>query len=460
MMAEEYVFGYETAVIPVLDWVKSSQWLNTFRAHGQDFFAELTDAYDESLDTILSWLPTPLWGRATRCCFDDFLTLEYESNPSNPLDQYLDEVGMGPEEAVVDFLIAFRDSVVRVYHVVERTPYESVVLRDLIGGAGPVLIEDEMLTAPLSAGDNIATRIVTVKEKDYLAGSILVLSDEMLETFKDAFEATMKEQMRGVEKYLQKDLRHRRIVRNRILKEAATALTVLWVTNALATLQDAPPFGNDDEPESVFEARIAYSQELEPVIEWLDEHPDLGRPLPKEFLWLWFTDRANPEASLKAMVWIAGQEIYLESSERGRIEEAVRVLVDMLGDYVDEVEIKEVGSDLSEDDEDPRSFVPTPMAGEDESTYRSRVHASLDQRLRSILDHPVTKLNGKVPRELAKTVKGRKQLCKWLESLEFGLRADLNKIGLANYDFVWIWKELGMETYRQSSLFELDSEPA
>lgn len=463
-MGDEYVAGYDTAVLPVLAWVNSNDWMETFGAHTGDFYRELVEAVEAPVFDILAQLPTPLWARAARCCFDDFLTVEYDTSPTNALDQYLDDVGMDLADADVDFLIAFRTSVVRVYYVVDRIPYGSVVLRDLSGGTGPIQIEDEMLTAALSAGDNIATRIVTVKDRDYLAGSILVLADETLEIFKQAFEAAFKEEMRSVEKYLQKDLRQRNLARQRVLKGAAAAVSGMWVANVLAALEDTAPLANEDDPETVFQATIPYDSKLEKIVDCLEAHTDLDRPIPKEFFWLWHTDRTDPEASLKAMVWISGPDIYLESCERGRIEEAVATLSGLLGDSVEEATIEEIGADIDgwedldedeeEDDEDDEWLLPAPSTDEEELVFRKRIHSFLDHQFRSVLDNPVPELKEQVPRELAKTVKGRKQLSKWLASVEARLRADTDQVGLADYDTKWMWKELGIETQRQSSLFE------
>jgi hypothetical protein len=460
-VSERYEAEYATAVMPILAWVSSNHWMDVYENYTHNFYSDLTDVFDAPIEEILAALPTPLWARAARCSFDDFLTEKFEPSPSNALDQYLDEIGMDLEEADVDFLIAFRTSVVRVYHVVSRTPYESVILRDLTGGAKPVQIEDEMLTAALSTGDNIATRIVTIKDKDYLAGSILVLSDEMLETFKHGFELAFKDEMRSVEKCLQKDVRQKNIVRQRVLRGAARAVSAMWVASVLLALKESPLAANEDDPDTSFQATIPYDSELEPIVECLDAHPDLERPIANEFLWLWHGDRADPETSLKAMVWFSGQDICFESCERSRIEEAIGILRGLLGDFLGEATIEEVDSEIEgwgeldeeEDEEDAGPF-PGPMPDEDESAFRKRIHEYLDDQFRSLLENPVPELGERVPRELAKTVKGRNRLRKWLASVEGRLRSSTDQFGIADYDLKWIWKELGMEAERQCSLFD------
>ncbi len=108
-MADEYVPSYATAVLPVFAWVQTNDWVDAFGAHVHEFYNGLVELFEEPANDVLEELPTPLWARAVRCCFDDFLTVEYEANPSNVLDHYIDEFGSGLESADADFLAAFRN---------------------------------------------------------------------------------------------------------------------------------------------------------------------------------------------------------------------------------------------------------------------------------------------------------------------------------------------------------------
>jgi hypothetical protein len=449
-MSGEYVAHYATAVLPVYAWVMSSDWRETYTSHFDDFYGEVAELIEAPIGDILGELPTLFYGRAIRCVFDDFLTAEFESTPRNALDQYLDEVGMDLAGADVDFLIAFRRSFMRVYHVVDRTPEGSVVLREVSGGDTPIQIEDEVLTAGLSPGDKIATRIVTVNGKTYLAGSILVLDDRLLVEFEQAFEVSFKEAMRNAQKYLRNKPHHRNAVRQQLIKEAGPVLSSMWLMRVLATFEHFR-LAKEDDPETVFQGIIPFDSELEPILECLDAHPDLERPIPQEFVWAWRTSREDPEASLKALIWLAGSDIVLESCERSRLQEAAESLSGLLGDAAGEVTIEEVGGD-DETDEDGEPLVPMPMSDEEKSAYREHLHNYLDHQFRELLDIPVTELNGRIPRELAKTAKGRKQLSDWLTMVETQLRASENPLTL-DYDFGWMWQELGIEAHRQSSLF-------
>ena len=450
-MTDHYVAGYDTAVLPVLDWILSSEWADTYQDHLEEFFKGLSETVEAPVQSILSELPTPLWAKAARSCFEDFLNAEYEATPSNALDQYLDEVGSELADADVDYLVTFRSSIVRVYLVVSRTPHESVVLRDIADGTREIWIVDETVTAALSAADHIATRIVTVADKDYLAGAILVLDAESLEAYKEGFESAFKEEIRTLEKYLQKDLRQRNMVRQRVLRETGPVVSGLWVMAVLATLGESAPFANVDDPETLFQAVIPYNSQLETIVGVFDTLPDLDRPLEGEFIWNWHTDRSNPDVSLKALVWISGPDICLESCEQTRLEDAVSILKGSLGDSIGDPRIWESSAEFDdiedwedgdEDDEEAVFDIPTNEA--DLLDFQIKLHQYLDDNYLSLLDSPVPELGGQVPRELAKTKKGQKQLSKWLVSLEDGLRSNADLVGVADYEFSWLYKELGM----------------
>ncbi len=349
-MSEVYVADYASAVMPVFAWVTSNDWLETYNSHFDEFYSQLGETIDAPIEAILGELPTPFFARAARSVFDDFLTTEFESAPVNALDQYLNEFGVDLEEADVDFLIAFRRSFVRVYHVVDRTPYESVVLREMSGGDEPIQIDDEMLTAGLSPGDKIAARIVTVGGRPYLAGSIFVLDHQTLSAFEQVFESAFKEAMNEAQRHLRSNPRHRSAVRQQLLKEAGPILSGMWVVSVLAACEDFP-LANEDDPDTVFQGTIPFDSELETILDCLDAHPDLERPIQQEFVWAWPGSRQDPEASLKALIWLAGSDILLESCERTRLQYVAESLLGLLGDSVGELTIEELGGDDAEFDE-------------------------------------------------------------------------------------------------------------
>jgi hypothetical protein len=92
-------------------------------------------------------------------------------------------------------------------------------------------------------------------------------------------------------------------------------------------------------------------------------------------------------------------------------------------------------------------------AGEEEDEIppeiaRQAVHELLDRHYHGILDQPVPALDGKTPREAARTLTGRKKVVEWLKLIE-NRSASQAGSPLAEYDFRWMWEELGLETKRR-----------
>ena len=67
--------------------VLSSDWLETYTSHFEEFYSELVETVEAPATQIVQELPTAFFARAAQSVFDDFLTSEYESTPENALDQ-------------------------------------------------------------------------------------------------------------------------------------------------------------------------------------------------------------------------------------------------------------------------------------------------------------------------------------------------------------------------------------
>ena len=72
----------------------------------------------------------------------------------------------------------------------------------------------------------------------------------------------------------------------------------------------------------------------------------------------------------------------------------------------------------------------------------------MDKHYRETLDAPVPSLGGKSPRQAVRSVAGRKKVLEWLKLLENrSARHDDAPIG--EYDFGWMWAELGLQEHRK-----------
>ena len=89
---------------------------------------------------------------------------------------------------------------------------------------------------------------------------------------------------------------------------------------------------------------------------------------------------------------------------------------------------------------------PSGLSPEDE---RALVRQGLDDHYRRVLDEPIPALGGKSPRAAAKTPKGREKVAAWLKMLENHSAKRPAADPLGEYDFGWMWRELGVEALRR-----------
>ena len=70
------------------------------------------------------------------------------------------------------------------------------------------------------------------------------------------------------------------------------------------------------------------------------------------------------------------------------------------------------------------------------------IHSFLDNHYRQTLDEPLPILDGKTPRQAARTKKGRAQVISWLKKLENSEGRRATSQGQQPYDLQWMWQEM------------------
>ncbi len=91
--------------------------------------------------------------------------------------------------------------------------------------------------------------------------------------------------------------------------------------------------------------------------------------------------------------------------------------------------------------EEPAEEIPPDVA-------RQILQDHLDRHYRDTLDQPIPVLGGKSPRQAVRSAAGRRKVVDWLKYLE-NSSARNEGSPLANYDFRWIWEELGLAEERK-----------
>lgn len=92
-----------------------------------------------------------------------------------------------------------------------------------------------------------------------------------------------------------------------------------------------------------------------------------------------------------------------------------------------------------------------PREGADEippEIARQLMQDHLDKRYRETLDAPIPALGGESPRQAVRTIVGREKVIDWLKMLE-NRSAAHGEGPIAEYDFGWMWGELGLQEHRK-----------
>lgn len=79
---------------------------------------------------------------------------------------------------------------------------------------------------------------------------------------------------------------------------------------------------------------------------------------------------------------------------------------------------------------------------------RQMAHEHLEHHYRETLDQPIPALDGKTPRQAARSTEGRKKVIEWLKTIE-NRSARQTGSPVADYDFSWMWDELGLSDHRK-----------
>src|SRR5438132_3008395 len=179
------------------------KWLA--RAEWRDRFAEVYDHHllpacrrtgldAEEVAAILgeNWFMTTVWGGA----FEDFLTRE-GADGRNIVDDYLKRRGWKESASTRSYMSALRTSVISLYEVSNIVLDTSFLVRDLVRGGDPILVNERSATRSLKQWDRIAARVLRVGTQTIIAGGVLPfdrdVSEELLKVLRSTAKRALKE---------------------------------------------------------------------------------------------------------------------------------------------------------------------------------------------------------------------------------------------------------------------------
>ena len=389
-----------------------------------------------------------LWG----CGFEDFLGQRYEDG--NIVDLYLKR--RGRKEAVLNraYFEALRDAPVSLYEVSEVQPGISMVLRDLLSDAAPVTVREKSATRTIKQWDRIAVRVVPERDHHVISGALLPFRAEAVDFLfaglRDALKLKKRDALR-----LSRDQ----------LAGCAPIFTSAWlfieIDRALTPAE--PQFTNSDGDDVLFHDLrypLASGVTQQAVAERLDKLKGFQPEGPKFWNWLaaqkgrggkagsgLMLDTQMEGATVLGSVELTGKTLLVtvNSAERAaKVQELIGAAAgDLLRPPLTAIRtVEQMRGDQRRDGPgEAADEIPPEIA-------RQLMQDHMDKHYRETLDAPIPALGGKSPRQAVRTVAGRDKVIDWLKMLE-NRSAGHGEGPIAEYDFGWMWGELGLEEYRK-----------
>lgn len=442
----------------LMKFLDRDEWRECFAEVFDDHFGPILDdgdmEFEELAEILGADMAMTLWG----CAFEDFLTQDFEGEPSNIVDEYLKRRGWKENAQSRAYMGALRTSVMSLYEVSDIVPGQSLMARDLLRGGEPIAVREGTATKALRQWDKIAVRIVPVLGKNILSGGLLPFTREATESLLDG--------LLGV--FGKKNARKLPAIKDEDLRTVAPMFTLAWMLDALGKAVDMQILQNADGDEFVFHdvrfplasgvtqtdiaARLngiaGMSQENAQFWNWLETMPQ-GEDRPKEAGTLSVDTVMDNDLRVLGNIELRGGFLCLSANSAMRAEKGTALIRRALGDLVRTplTEIRTMQQMMAErpakDGKTPSSEMPPELA-------EQIIHEYLDQYYREALDQPVGMLGDKTPRQAVKTQTGRQKVAEWLKYLENQTARQPDRAHpMATYSFEWMWKELDVHDLRR-----------
>ncbi|WP_353817167.1 hypothetical protein [Mesorhizobium sp.] len=132
-----------------MKFLSRDEWRECFEEVFDDHFGPILGEGDMEFEELAEILGDErvmnLWG----CAFEDFLTQDFDGEPSNIVDEYLKRRGWKENAQTRTYMGALRTSVMSLYEVSDVVPGQSFMARDLLRGGEPIAVKEATATKTL-----------------------------------------------------------------------------------------------------------------------------------------------------------------------------------------------------------------------------------------------------------------------------------------------------------------------
>lgn len=409
---------------------------------------------------------------ALNCAFEDCCTVTW-GDGSNLCTDYLMRRGWKETAMNRAYIEALRDSVVSLHEVSDVRPGESFLARDLVRGGDPVRVSERTATRTLVAWDIIATRIVTVRGVVQIAGAVLPINRDLAEDIQGLLRRTKArapgvaaETLKAADPAMRARLEAELADDEQVLSAGAATVTTLWLNDAIRRCLAPPPqLANTDGESLTFitlHYRLAPDASVTSIAMALAKVPDL-RATDEGARWTWFapakpdskvrkrkgTDDPDVGRTIHGDIALSDGKLEVRVNSEARAGRIRALLTPALSGLVREPLIERMTPEQAMV-EAPRGRKPTAQGldGVDPADLRRAVHEVMDRQYSKTLDTPVPALDGKTPKQAARSAKGRIAVASWLKGFEQKTARLPEEDPMRDYDFAWMWDKLGISDLR------------
>lgn len=437
---------------------REEEWATRLAAVVDEHFLPALEEFDLDFDDLTDilgeQLPWTLWG----CAFEDFLSRRWEPDRRTVVDVYLKRRGWSEKVLNRAYIEGLRDAHVSLHEVSRVVPGQSMALRDLLTGGDPVTVREKSATRSLKQWDRIVARVVPVRDHHVIAGGVLPFSAEAVETLFGGLRDALRLRKTDTPRLTVDQLRH-----------CAPIFSGAWFFTHLPGLLNpqAPHLTNTDGDELEFHElhfpfapRVAQGQ----VAAALSRVPDLSRDGSKSWDWLARTKPASgkkkeaaPDLALETFseggtvlgsMEMKGKALILRVNSKERAVRGEAMIMAAVGDLLRPPLTTIQTVEQAMRDRDARGGPKNAAEDIPPDVARQIMQDHLDRHYRATLDQPLPVLGGKSPRQAVRSASGRRKVVDWLKYLE-NSSARNEGAPLADYDFRWMWEELGLADERR-----------
>lgn len=411
------------------------------------------DAFEIDSEDLADILGEPASGTLWGCGFEDFLGRRFGAQGETVVDLYLKRRGWKETVLNRSYFSALRDTPISLHEVSNVRPGVSMALRDLLRGGAPVVVRERSATRSLRQWDKIAVRVVRQRDHHVMSGAVLQFPDEAVERLHKALREAARLGKRAALTLTTEQLR-----------DCAPIFTTAWLFTEVPRVLNPPQqsYCNSDGEEVIFhDLRFALKTGVtqKQLAERLDQVDGLSRA--SRTFWNWIERHPSRKGKVAGGIMfdsqmdggtaLAGLEIKSKALlvSTNSPARALRVEALVMGAVADLVKPPLTSIRTIEQLTAEREARPAPSQADEvpPEVAAQITREYMDRHYRETLDAPLPALGGKSPRQAVRTSAGRKKVIEWLKLIE-NRSGHSSDSPIADYDFRWMWDELGLQEHR------------